>query len=240
MADEKFSYNGMSRVFEVLHQNRIRYAVLRNYDRMLEDEIYMDGHGDIDLICEEGFGTAEVLKAYPHPGHIKNRAADGVHYYIFVNDNYVSLDLRSVGDNYYSENWQKDMLDRRIMKDGFYVLSDQDYFYSLIYHAIFQKEKLTEEYRNRLSKMAESLVIKTNESTERDFIGLLEEFMRKNNYHYLYPKDFLVPFREKMIIDKSLLKLNRKDCCKRKRFELKIGAIAFLVQIKHLFKKPKS
>ena len=46
------------------------------------------------------------------------------------------------------------MLDnRRQSKFGFYVLESDDYFYSLCYHALFHKRKLSEEYRKKLSNM---------------------------------------------------------------------------------------
>ena len=37
-------------------------AILRNYDNLLDDEIYMGGHGDVDLICEDSTVFAKSFK----------------------------------------------------------------------------------------------------------------------------------------------------------------------------------
>lgn len=240
MSEGKFSYQNMLSFFDELHRKKITYAVLRNYDNILEDEIYQNGHGDVDLLCENGYSLAAAIKAYPHKFHIKKGKADGVHYYIYVNENYVSLDLRYVGDGYYCEKWQKDMLERRCLFNGFYVLSAQDYFYSLIYHAVFQKEKFSDEYRNRLSKMAKDLGLELKRCDEIEFVELLELFMKENDYHYLYSKDYLVPFRAKLIQDHSLMRFNFLDFLKHKQFDLKVKFIANLVRIKHKIENRKN
>ena len=148
-------YANFRDVLEVLHRNQILYVILRNYDNLLEQKVYMDGHGDVDMLVEDSYKVADLLGAKTYQMH----GDDGTHYYVIVNRQRVSLDLRHIGDGYYCKRWQQDMLKRRVKYNGFYVMNVEDYFYSLIYHAILQKPIFSEEYRNRLSIMAKQLGI---------------------------------------------------------------------------------
>jgi hypothetical protein len=208
---QKYSYSTIKEVFDLLHHYEIEYVVLRNYDNILENEIYMDGHGDIDLLCSNSVELAKKIKANPDVNHFNNGLHDKVHYFFYINNNSVSLDLRFVGDNYYCEKWEKEMLERRVLHKGFYVLSDEDHFYSLIYHAIFQKECFSEEYNKRLIEMAEKLNIKLTDRAIPSFVSVLESYMKKNHYQYVYPKDKYVPFMKKYIIDQSIFKFITAD-----------------------------
>lgn len=232
--NNQHSFSSMKVVFELLNQHNIKYAVLRNYDNILEDEIYMDGHGDVDLICEDSEALAMVLKAYPHQHHFKKGEHDKVHYYIYVQGNYVSLDLRYVGDGYYYEQWARDILERRVLHQGFYVLNPEDYFYTLVYHAVFQKKEFTEEYRQRLIKMAKELNIQVQFDNSQGFVSILEEHMRNNKYFYVYPNDRYVPLKRKHIQDKGLFKMNAKYYFQHLIFETKLVIIDQLVKIKHI------
>jgi len=227
------SFNKMSEVFDLLNHNKINYAVLRNYENLLDDQIYMTGHGDVDLICDDSLKLAKVIGAMPQDFHTKKEKHDGVHFSINIKNNAVSLDLRYIGDRYYCSKWQTEMLNRRVIFNSFYVLGKEDYFYTLVYHAIYQKPILTEEYRNRLIGMAKNLSLNIVNNKPKDFIILLESYMKKNHYVYQYPKDKYVPFNSTFVQDKSLLNFCFDDYYKNKLFHLKVSAIDKLVSIKH-------
>lgn len=231
--ESKRSFNTMKEVFDLLNKNNVIYVVLRNYDNLLDDNIYMDGHGDVDLLCEDSEVLARVLKAYPDKNHFKNGEPDKVHYYLYLQNNYMSLDLRHIGDGYYDRKWEKEVLERRVLQEGFYVPHPKDYFYTLIYHAIFQKETLTEEYRARLLKMGAALGIDTLSGRTADFVKIMENHMRENGYSYVFPEDKHVPLKRKYIQDKSLFSFDFKNYLKHLIYDTKIGGIAFLVKIKH-------
>ncbi len=48
----KCEYNSIEEFFSALNAAGINYLVLRNYENLLKPEIYVDGHGDIDLLCD--------------------------------------------------------------------------------------------------------------------------------------------------------------------------------------------
>ena len=111
------------------------YVVLRNFEK-LPNEYISNEHGDIDLLVKDLNQTIYKTNA------IKvHKDANRVHYKINIAGKYVYFDFRCVGDNYYDENWQINILKNRIKSaGGFYIPSNEDHFYSLIYHALIHKK----------------------------------------------------------------------------------------------------
>lgn len=230
-------FNRIQEVFDILHKEQIEYAILRNYSNLLNDDIYMDGHGDIDLICSDSKKIVAALNAYSNDSQIRDGLGNGTHYFIILKGEKVSLDLRHIGDDYYCEKWQRDMLTTKVWKDGFYVLNDQHHFFSLIYHAILQKPRLSEEYRARLKKMGIAAGIHITSTETPFFMNLLEKYMRDENYNFVYPVDHYVSLRKKVINDRSLLIFNYQRYFEHFLFETKVSLIEIMVKIKHLIFK---
>lgn len=200
------NYNSIVEIFKILNQNNIDYLILRNFENLLDDRIYVGGHEDIDFLVAD---SKEVIKAL---GAISNRKyEDFTHYHIYVGGNRVNLDLRSVGDGYYCENWQKEMLQNKKQKECFYIMSDEDYFYSLIYHAIIQKKKFSEEYQQRLTLMGKALGLRIETNTQECFILCLEEFMVHKEYKYSYTEDPSIPLRFNLVKKKLIQKDFRRQ-----------------------------
>ena len=42
-------YTNIADMFDRLNKASCEYVVLRNYNNLLEDDIYMAGHGDVDI-----------------------------------------------------------------------------------------------------------------------------------------------------------------------------------------------
>ena len=222
-----------------LNNSGVPYLVLRNYENLLSPEIYVGGHGDIDLLCTDSRLLAEKVGARSYNNKVKEVCGDGVHYYVLVAGKHVSLDLRSIGDGYYCTLWQKGMLERRVLWNGFYVMNDYDYLYSLIHHAILQKRFFSDEYRFRLTEMCNRLHIKKKDDSAQSFIMLLEEYMGEHGYTYTYPTDTFVPLNKKYISCR-LLEPNAALAYKHWKFDTKVAFIEFLVKIKHmLFGAPR-
>ena len=75
---------------------------------------------------------------------------------------------------------------KRLHPLGFYVMDSENYYYSLIYHAIYQKkEGLSEEYAQRLNQMSPADEVLTQDG----FADQLHAFMRRNRYAYTVPMD---------------------------------------------------
>ena len=104
-----------------------------------------------------------------------------------INEKYVAFDFRYPGDHYYDKNWAKDMLERRILDNGIYVPNKEDHFFSLIYHMLIHKKKISEDYTSTIKKLSHKISMEIeieNLSDEVYLKKLLDTFMKSNNYHY--------------------------------------------------------
>ena len=228
----KCEFDKIEGFFVALNQANINYLVLRNYENLLEPELYVSGHGDIDLLCEDAGSIVRLVEAQPKAPKSLRVKDDGVHYLIFVDGRPVQLDLRQVGDGYYCRRWEKDLLDRRVKHECFYVMNQVDYFYTLAYHAILQKRSFCDDYKVRLSQMSKDLDITVSSQDEHGFLSLLEDHMRDNGYRYTYSADFMVPNRFHLV-DNKLIDKNYKLQLKHGSFDMKVKAIQGLVKLKH-------
>lgn len=226
-------YQNIQSFVDALNNSGVLYLVLRNYENLLSPEMYVEGHGDIDLLCADSRLLATKVGARIYKNKVKEVCDDGVHYYVLVAGKQVSLDLRSVGDGYYCQKWQQEMLDRRVLKDGFYVMCEQDYLYSLIHHAILQKRTFSDEYRSRLTEMCNRLHILMKDDSVQSFILLLESYMEEHGYTYVYSRDIFVPLNTKYINSK-LLEQNVCLAFQHWKFDTKVAIIDLLVKVKHL------
>lgn len=225
-------FENISDFFAVANDCGIPYLILRNYENIKSPSIYVEGHGDIDILADDSrkFATSIGAQSYNKNGH----NGDGYHFYIKVNGKIASLDIRSVGDGYYCKNWEMDMLSNRIENDGFFVMNKEDYFYSLIYHSILQKRSFSMEYQERLLLMGYSLGMNLINFEKNDFVRLLEIFMNNKGYTFTYPKDIFVPLNIGLINNKKMIE---PDFClgfKHWKFNLKISIIEKLVSFKHV------
>lgn len=225
-------------VFDILHKNNVLYLVLRNYENLLEPKFYVEGHGDLDLLCADSHEIVRLLDAQTDRKDQCSFKGDGTHYYIYVGNERVSLDLRYVGDDYYCLEWERDLLHSRVMHNGFYVMDRENYFYTLIYHSVLQKARLSAEYLSRLSIMAQSIGLEISELSENGFLKVLESYMQKKGYVYTYPVDYLVPARFQLV-NSQMIMMNRKRWIRHWLHWRKIEMIELLVRMKHILQGRK-
>lgn len=184
-----FGANGFNSVNEMFYclNNCANYAILRNYE-ILPDDIYVNEHNDIDLICDSKENVAYVLNASKHEGDEDYR----VRYHVNVEGKIANFDLRYIGDNYYDEDMENKILSNRELNEkGFYTLSKEDYFYTLLYHALIHKAKFADDYKKRLNKMNSEFSKEVYSDMEKA-AKFLEKWMIKNEYVIVRPKDLTV------------------------------------------------
>ncbi|MBO4897375.1 MAG: hypothetical protein J5590_03665 [Clostridia bacterium] len=178
------NWSDMREAFSAIN-SKCNYLVMRNWEGFYDD-ILLEGHNDIDVLCG-GRKDRETMVALL--GAEKRFEKDnGIHYKISYRNRDVDLDIRTVGDGYYDKKWQKNMLiNKKLSQLGFYTMNSEDYFYSLVYHAIYQKDYLTDEYLQRLRNM--NLSEKMNGAGQNAFEEALFDFMTANKYCYTVPFD---------------------------------------------------
>lgn len=194
------SWDTIEDMFNSLHKAKEEYIILRNYEEIEADNFYTSGHADIDFLAKSGRRFAEQIHAYP-----RFTSDDGIHYKVIINGTEVIIDVRSVGDGYYDTNWERTLLRERILLDErFYIADKENYYHTLIYHAILQKKELTDEYLLRLNQMAENVCVYA--TTEQEHLAELERYMKEKGYFYTIPYDIWVPFRRELVDPKMIKK----------------------------------
>lgn len=177
------------------------YVVLRNYETLTEDMVN-SSHPDIDFLCED---SAKICKILQLEKRLKKE--DGIHYKAVIAGKTTDIDLRCVGDGYYDEVWEKDILNTKKMYEGLcYVPNEEQYVYSLLYHALIQKREMSGDYKSRLSAMKSDL----NVNSREQMIRSLEAFMREKSYTYTYQHNIKGIFYTKGVsrdlIEKNVVK----------------------------------
>lgn len=177
-----WKWNSLKEFFEKL--NEMEYVILRNYETLEED---IDAGGDIDILCSNKKYVVDQIHAY------KRVSGDEIfNFFIMVGDKKIPVDIREVGDGYYDEKWEKVMLEKRMKTTEYYIMDDENYRYSLLYHALLHKFKIKEIYVVRLKNMF-GTEIGNNDKTYK----VLVDYMRKKGYSIPIPADRGVEFNMK-------------------------------------------
>ncbi len=180
-------WNDAKEMFYALN-NCTKYAIMRNYET-LPEEIYVNEHNDIDIICNSYLDCAYVLNAQK-----VFQEEYRVHYVTKIKDNNAFFDLRYIGDGYYCERLESNLISNRIYNPkGFYTISGEEYFYTLLYHAFLHKKEFAEDYKTRLQKMIDSMDLNVEFSNYQE---ILQKWMIKNEYFVTIPNDISVQFNK--------------------------------------------
>ncbi|QFU01527.1 hypothetical protein FIU83_07720 [Halomonas sp. THAF5a] len=168
------------------------YLVLRKYD----DLPLHAGEGDVDFLC----GDIQWLASAANVHQNNDRTYKG---HVDVAGQRIPVDIRFVGDGYYSASWEKDVLKRKVFHDGKYVPRLDDYFFTLLYHCKVHKESVDKSYEDLLKCLADRMGFDWFESVDvndDDTIGnLLKGYMVSNSYCYERPIDFGVKANKEVI-----------------------------------------
>ena len=181
-------WKSLESVFIALNET-FQYIILRNFE-FIEDELNSE-HPDIDLLVEDVIGVSNLLNA-KRTSNKKNR----VQYQVLIANKLINLDLRCIGDNYYYKNWQIHMLLNRVKESYYYQPCIEDHYYSLLYHALYHKAKLGNDYKEKLLKLKQDINPTLN---ERDidfglngFLCEINSFILENKYKITQPNDYSV------------------------------------------------
>ena len=205
-------FNSVRDFFAYIDSQKINYIVLRNYEDFERDDFLMDGHADIDMLCSDRKHLRKILGV----------GNGNVHCRIEIANQNVQIDIRETGDGYYCREWEEDMLSKkRMYKDICYVMDDETYFYSLIYHALIHKYSVSDEYLQRFTIMGRNPDINI-EVREDNLLKILETYMLSHGYRYTYTSNpgSIVNFRHKGLT-KSMIQGNMPVQMRRAAFRFK-------------------
>ena len=178
-------FSSLEEVFHELNKHpKLKWVVMRNFENMPHN-ILIDEHLDVDILVNDYFLVKAILDA---TSATNNRYDDGknrILNYVTINKKQVLFDFRFVGDNYYDKKLQQDMLDTRIKHtNGFYIPNNEMHLYSLIYHAIIHKPKISSTYL----KVFKQYGLKDSEINKKNLKSKLDIWLLKKGYTYCKPE----------------------------------------------------
>lgn len=181
-----------------------RYVVLRNFEFLPDN--FFENDKDVDILCDNVTNFISASNA-----SIQKLTPGGAKVEVSVSGHFVPFDIRFVGDGYYDEKWEYNILKRREKNESnIFQPRIDDYYFSLLYHAALQKSTIDEKYINILNKIAANLdfdfVAKSTFKSVKEVAVILDGFMRYYGYSYVTPKDknVFVNFRVLRHISKDL------------------------------------
>lgn len=181
MYAEKIEYkekrwDNLTSFFEYLNKNT-EYVVMRNFDGLPLDYLVVH-HGDIDLLVSDYEAVCNMTgakKVYSESYR--------VHQEVYIGNKKVRFDFRFVGDGYYDKQWQRGILERRVIRNGIYIPSEEDFKYMLLYHALVQKREVAPDYVRKLDDLF---------GEGRWGIDVLKVFLKNKRYKLTCPRDISV------------------------------------------------
>ena len=179
----KKTFDTLQNVFHELNKHpKLKWVITHNFDD------FVDGD-DIDFLTDDYFYFMRVLDTTENPkGGKFNSVSDGgnsVRNYIKVGKKNIPIDIRYLGDNFYDKKLEQDMLDTRIKhQNGFYIPNKEMHMYSLIYHAIIHKSKISSTYL----KVFKQYGLKDSEINKKNLKNKLDTWLQKKGYSYCKPE----------------------------------------------------
>ena len=203
--------NGWSNLKELFHilNNSTNYVILRNFEELAESE-KLENIKDIDILTDDFWQISYIVNK-----KLRKEGESGPSSYVEVDGNRIKFDFKTPGDGYYDKKWEEDILKkRRLFQNEFYVLDDENYFYSLLYHMLIHKQKLNEKYIERLCVVAKKLKInhfydiKDKSANLKEFLDI---FLNKKNYSYTNTRGYRLTHNEFTRLTTNAIKISKKQ-----------------------------
>ncbi len=158
--------------FSFMNDISFPYVVLRNWERLPYD-VTLGEHSDLDLLVydfdhwKEIFPKAEAEFKYPR-----------VRFKVPIDDSYIYVDVRHIGDNYYPLELEHAILDTREFNvRGFYTPNPLHHRIALAYHIVHHKAMISDNYKKYIGDAS---------------IPELLEVLKSSNVGWIAPKDLTV------------------------------------------------
>lgn len=191
-------WDNMQQIFYVLNET-VEYVVLRNFSDLFSDYSLVV-HGDIDILVSDRKHAKYMLNAIPQ--HFSKKR---VRHYVKIDKGGTYFDIRYLNDNYYCMEWERNILETRIMSEkGYYRPNYENYIYSLLYHAVIQKKEIASDYKKKFIDMFHL-------EDKNELKVLLYEYLKMKDYKIVEPVDYSVCFEP---ISKREYIPNLKGCSK--------------------------
>lgn len=194
----------------------VNYTIMRG-DELLKSDNFNTEHKDIDLLLTKRQSAIYILNGtfYCNPLH--------PHILVQINGKEYIFDLWECEQGVYDPYWERNMLENRVLRKGYYALSDEDDFYSLIYHCLINKNKISEEYLAKLNSYKKHFNL-----SKSDWSQILVDYLAAKSYVVMLTNDAEVEVHlEQPIIKAYAIKYGtlRKRLCEEVEGKLFLSSV---------------
>ena len=182
-------WDSLRQLFTILNEC-MPYVVLRNADTL--DRLAEESHPDIDMLVPDidqfaAITGAERMSQKPYKyAHL-----------LRVGGKAYKFDLRTPGDGYYDPAFASDILSRARLENGVRVPCEEDFFYSLLYHALIQKDAISPDYEATFRRLIESGKVTPSSPAWKT---ALSDWLSSKGYSYCEPLDPKVKFNRANVL----------------------------------------
>ncbi|MGE5327917.1 MAG: hypothetical protein ACM3KR_00210 [Deltaproteobacteria bacterium] len=179
----------LSELFKKIDE--LEYLVIRNYQG-LPDKIQVGEHSDLDILIREKdkqklISLLKLEKMHPEDN---NR----VQYTMNIIDdngsiNFIYIDVRTEKDNYFPKKLSNELLRGRCKNEnGFYIPQKCHYVIALLYHAVYHKGIIRDDYLKEIYENTEEFILKDLIKTKD--IVILAKYLRNKGIKFIRPNDY--------------------------------------------------
>ena len=185
-------------------EKKLKYIILRDK---------LNSNDDIDLLCNDYYLFKKTVDAqsFKHKNlQIISNSGDPTEDYGFKVSNFirvknkeVCIDIRYIGDGYFSRKWQINLLKRRAKLSNYYTIDKYDKLNTIIYHIVYHKGFINKKYIKYLKS-----------NLDREFINIaylknyINKFIKLKSYEIPRPTDLTIPITFKLDINKLFKEFN--------------------------------
>ena len=194
----QYQHKTIKSVFDKLNkEKKLKYVVLRDKK---------NSQDDIDILCNNFFLFKRAIdgQSFKHKSlSFLSNTGDPLEDYGFkvsnfikVKDREICVDIRSVGDGYFDNKWQLELIKNRIKYSNYFVSSKKNNLLSTIYHIVYHKGYKDQKY---------DMYLKSN--LRKNHINLdylknyIDKYLKSKNYFITRPSDLTIPIIFKMSKD---------------------------------------
>ena len=168
----------------------LKYVILRNQKSEYDDiDILVNNYFLFKRVSDCHSYKNKNLKLISNSGDPIEEDGFKVANYIKINNKFIYLDIRFVGDGYFDTKWQKKILDTRVINSIYFAPNKENHIYALIYHIVYHKGYLDKKYSNYLKKN-----LKFKKIDIKKLAKIINNYLSKKKYNVVRPSDLTIPY----------------------------------------------
>ena len=199
------TFHSFTHLFRTLDKHLpLKYVVQRWHLELGLGLQHFSHRKDVDVLVNDYYAfkgitgarsvNTDLMREQNNAGLIRNT--------ILISGHEIAFDVRYIGDGYNDPMWQSHILKhRRRHREGasglsFHVPSDEDYYFTLLYHCLVQKTTVT-NFAAKWDNYMKPLGLRLSQTIDaRDILqrtraawNVLDKYMTLHQYSYTHPRD---------------------------------------------------